>query len=214
MPRGVSRLLAMGVGALLSAGDVAFPDTAAHAATVETSGAAQCAAKGFSIDADPKGTNVRSAPRVNAPVIGHLAPLTYPGGDKSAGVLVGPEFEIVGARDGWLLIQRPGEPDDLKLDAAYAAEGRGWISGRLVGTALGAQTLRAAPRHDAPIVARMQGENWGPDSVKVTAVHACQDKYVEVTATPPGGKSVRGWSWMPCSSQLTTCDRGGEQLDN
>jgi hypothetical protein len=214
MPRGVSRLLAMGVGALLLTCGLALPEAAARAATVETSGAAQCDAKGFSIDADPKGTNVRSAPRVNAPVIGRLAPLAYPGGDKSAGVLVGPEFEIVGAKDGWLLIQRPGDSDDFKLDAAYAAEGRGWISGRLVGTQLGAQSLRAAPRRDAPIVTRMRGENWGPDSVKVAAVHACQDKYVEVTATPPGGKSVRGWSWMPCSSQLTTCDRGGEQLDN
>ena len=32
--------------------------------------------RGFSIDPDPKGTNVRSAPRANAPVIGRLAPRT------------------------------------------------------------------------------------------------------------------------------------------
>ncbi len=91
MPRGVSRLLAMGVGALLLTCGLALPEAAARAATVETSGAAQCDAKGFSSYADPA-TNVRSAPRVNAPVI--VAPLAYPGGDKSAGVLVGPEFEI------------------------------------------------------------------------------------------------------------------------
>ena len=30
----------------------------------------------FAIDPDPRGTNVRSAPRANASVIGHLVPLT------------------------------------------------------------------------------------------------------------------------------------------
>jgi hypothetical protein len=212
MRRSGLKLSAAGLGVFVLAAP-AFSE-AARAASVETTGAAQCAARGFSIDPDPKGANLRSAPRANAPVIGRLAPLAYPDNDKRAGVLVGPEFAIVGAKDGWLLIQGPGEPGDFKLDAAYAAEGRGWISGRLVGAQLGAQTLRAAPRHDAAVIVRMIGENWGPDSVKVTAVHACLDKYVEVTTAPPGGKSVRGWSWAPCSSQLTTCDRSGEQLDN
>ena len=54
----------------------------------------------------------------------------------------------------------------------------------------------------------MAGDSWGPDSVTVSAVHACQGDYIEVTATPIGGKPVRGWSFKPCSSQLTTCDGG------
>jgi hypothetical protein len=40
----------------------------------------------------------------------------------------------------------------------------------------------------------------------VSAVHGCQGTYLEVTATPIGGKPARGWSDKPCASQLTTCD--------
>jgi hypothetical protein len=97
----------------------------------------------------------------------------------------------------------------LKLDPAYAAAGRGWISGRLAGATLVSERLRGAPRLDAPIVARMSGENWGPDSVAVKAIHACAGRYVEVTGVPIGGKAVRGWSYSPCSNQLTTCDHSG-----
>ena len=49
---------------------------AAAAEPIDTTGATQCEASGFSIDPDPKGTNLRSAPRANAPVIGRLAPRT------------------------------------------------------------------------------------------------------------------------------------------
>jgi hypothetical protein len=48
----------------------------------------------------------------------------------------------------------------------------------------------------------------GPDSVDISAIHGCQGKYVEVTAKPPKGQPVRGWSYLPCSLQLTTCDGG------
>jgi hypothetical protein len=40
----------------------------------------------------------------------------------------------------------------------------------------------------------------------VSAVHGCDGQYVEVTATPSGGKPLRGWSYAPCANQLTTCD--------
>jgi hypothetical protein len=43
---------------------------------LDTSGATQCQASGYATDKDPRGTNVRSAPRADAPVIGHLAPFT------------------------------------------------------------------------------------------------------------------------------------------
>jgi len=154
--------------AALLAGAVIFAGVSAHAAPIDTSGASQCKARGFSIDTDPNGTNIRSAPRADAPVIGHLsarvrlAPNTY----------TGPEFEIVGSKDGWLLIRSANPATDLKLEAANEADGRGWISGRLVGVTLASEPLRAAPRRDAAIVAHPSGENWGPDSVLVSVVHA------------------------------------------
>ena len=137
-------------------------------------------------------------------MIGRLAPRVRLGPGEYTGV----EFEIVGSKDGWLLIQSADPATDFKLDAAHAADRRGWISGKLTGVTLATRPLRAAPRRDAAIVAHLSGENWGPDSVRVTVVHACQDRYVEVTGTPViGRKRLHGWSWRPCSNQLTTCDR-------
>ena len=112
---------------------------------------------GFSIDPDPKGTNVRSAPRADAPVIGHLAPRVRVTPVETTGVT----FEILGSKDGWLLIRDGNPATDFTLDPANADDGRGWVSGRLVGTTLGAADLRAAPRRDAPVVADFRRTRLG-----------------------------------------------------
>jgi len=191
--------------ALLLGLGLAAVQAEAKAPPLDTTGASQCQTRGFSVDPDPRGTNLRSAPRADAAVIGRLAPLTRVAPDTSTGV----EFEIVGSKDGWLLIRNGSPAADFTLDAAHEADGRGWVSGRLVGVTLGRRQLRSAPHRDASVVADLLGPDWGPDSVAVSAIHACLNKYVEVTATLPGGKRLRGWSWAPCSSQLTTCDSGG-----
>jgi len=184
---------------------LALAPVAAAAQPLDTAGAAACEVRGFAIDRDPKGTNVRSAPSANAPIIGHLVPMIRVDKDEYSGV----EFDIVAFKDGWFLI-RDGDPrDGLTFNAAHAADGRGWISARLVSVQLRVVALRAAPRRDAPEVAHLRGENWGPDSGEVSAVHACRGPYMEVTTIPYGRKTaVRGWSYKPCSSQLTTCDGG------
>jgi hypothetical protein len=175
--------------------------TQAAAAPIETAGATQCEVTGFSIDPDPKGTNVRSAPRADALVIGHLAPRVRVTPVETTGVT----FKILGAKDGWLLI-RDGYPStDFTLDPANAEDGRGWVSGRLVGTTLVAVYLRTAPRWDASAVANFGGPGSSPESVVVSTVHGCRGKYVEVTGTPLNGKAVRGWSYGPCAAQLTSC---------
>jgi hypothetical protein len=176
--------------------------TQVAAAPLETAGATQCEVSGFSIDPDPKGTNVRSAPRANAPVIGHLAPRVRVTPVETTGVT----FKILGSRDGWLLIRDGSPSESFTLDPANAEDGRGWVSGKLVGTTLAAVSLRTAPRWDAPVVANFSMPSSSPVSVAVSTVHGCRGKYVEVTGTPLKGKTVRGWSYSPCSSQLTTCD--------
>jgi hypothetical protein len=186
-------LLGLGLGA-----------TQAAAVPIETAGITRCEVSGFSIDPDPKGTNVRSAPRANAPVIGHLAPRVRITPVETTGV----RFKILGSKDGWLLIGDGSPPSDVTLDPANAEDGRGWVSGRLVGTTLAAVSLRAAPRWDAPVVANFAMPASSPDSVVVSTVHGCLGKYVEVTGTPTNGKTVRGWSYGACSSELTTCDPG------
>ena len=178
--------------------------TQAVAAPIETAGATQCEVSGFSIDPDAKGTNVRSAPRANAPVIGHLAPRVRVTPVETTGVT----FKILGSRDGWLLIRDGSPSESFTLDPANAEDGRGWVSGKLVGTTLAAVSLRTAPRWDAPVVANFAMPSSSPVSVAVSTIHGCRGKYVEVTGTPLNDKTVRGWSYSPCSSQLTTCDPG------
>jgi hypothetical protein len=175
--------------------------TQAAAAPIETAGATQCEVSGFSIDPDPKGTNVRSAPRADAPIIGHLAPRVRVTPVETTGVT----FKILGSKDGWLLIRDGSPPTDFTLDPANAGDGRGWVSGRLVGTTLVAVYLRTAPRWDASAVANFGGPSSSPESVVVSTVHGCRGKYVEVTGSPLSGKTVRGWSYGPCSAQLTSC---------
>ena len=194
-------LLAVMLGGLLAS----TPAEAQTPPPLETTGATSCEVRGFATDLDSTGSNLRSAPRFDAQIIGHVPPLLNIGQNTWTGA----EFEIVGSKDGWLLVRNGERDSDLKLDAAHAEDGRGWLSARLVGTSLRMAAFRPGAAADAPLVARMAGDGWGPDSATVSAVHACQGAYIEVTATPIGGKPVRGWSFKPCSSQLTTCDGGG-----
>jgi hypothetical protein len=174
------------------------PIGAAQAAGVEAAGASVCLIKAFAIDRDPKGSNIRSAPRADAPVIAHLPPLWH----LDPSTLAGAEFEVVGSRDGWLLIQNP-KAVQYDNKTARLFDGQGWISGALVAVTIDDGPLLARPSADAPVVAK--SENGSYD---VKRVHGCLGKFVEVTATPNGGKATRGWSRRSCASQLTTCDNG------
>ena len=69
LSRVTRRLFVVALGGLPACAHVA-----ANAAPVETTGASQCRARGFATELDPVGTNVRSAPRADAPVIGRVAP--------------------------------------------------------------------------------------------------------------------------------------------
>ena len=182
----------------------------AFATPIDTDGASRCRTAGYLKDADSRGTNVRGAPRANAPIIGHLPPPApiEPGSDE----IVGAEFDIIGAKDGWLLIDnaRPGS------DAKMAFKGPGWISSRLVGMTLGADLLRVAPDVDAKVIAKLSGElkdgnAYGADSYEILAVHGCDSHFVDVTiklapSIVPDAKPMRGWVEKACSTQLTTCD--------
>ena len=74
---------------------------AAPKLVADRAGASHCTIAGFLSDTDPKGADVRNAPRADAPVMGHLPPRApiLPGAPD----FVGAEFEIIGSREGWLL---------------------------------------------------------------------------------------------------------------
>ena len=182
----------------------------ALATLIETAGASQCDTRGYNKDTDPRGTNLRAAPSAQAPIVGHLPPRQpiEPGADD----LVGAEFDIIGARDGWLLIRDAHAGPDDKL----VFKGPGWISGRLVGFTLGGGVLRDAPDVDAKVIAKLPGElkdgsAYGPDSYEIVAVHGCFSHFVDVTiklapSIAPKAKPLRGWNERACSTQVTTCD--------
>jgi hypothetical protein len=162
--------------------------------------------RAFATDPDPTGSNIRSAPRPSAAVIGHLPPRQSLGGDDYASA----EFDVIGSKDGWLLIQNARAA--TKGAEVQIFVGPGWISGGLAGVLLGSPALRAEPRQNAATRVRLTNEtkNWGPNSYRVARIHGCFGEFIEATTTPPLGPAVRGWSYRPCASQLTTCDRGVE----
>src|SRR5262245_43838761 len=107
------------------------PDLA-NAVPLDTAGMTRCEADGFGIDRDPKGSNLRSAPRADAPIIGHMAPMVQIEKDTWTGTT----FRILGYKDGWFLVTDPSPIDGIKLAADHADDGRAWLSAKLVGTTL------------------------------------------------------------------------------
>ncbi|TMJ59186.1 MAG: SH3 domain-containing protein [Alphaproteobacteria bacterium] len=182
--------------------------------TAETS----CAVRGFATDRDPKGSNIRSQPRATAPIVGRLPPL-FP---LTSADIVGAEFEIIGSKNGWLLIRNADAAIDKQGNGKRVFKGPGWISGRLAGATLGMPELRAAPNRDAAIVARLYDadKGWGPDSFGVTRIHACDGDYVDRfgagavlvhrsgrSATERFGYRPRRESQLPADARRPRCRR-------
>ena len=185
----------------------------ARLVAADTTGATHCTLRGYSTDPDPKGTNVRAGPSADAPVIGRLPPRGPMVPNDNTSEIVGPEFDIVGSKDGWLLIRNAGGTSED--DDAVHFPGPGWISGGLVGFTIGSPELRAAPAAGAEVIMRLGGESkgtaYGADSFGVIRVHGCQQHFADVTIRPPRGlglppQPIRGWVGRVCGNQLTTCD--------
>ena len=183
---------------------------AAHAAAVDMAGVSKCDLKGFSVEPDPKGTNVRSAPSVNAPIIGHLPPRHY---EREADLTIGAEFDVLGSKDGWILIEN-AEDGKIGEESTFRFKGPGWIFGGAVGFDLGSP-LRAGPSADAKIAANLEDGDHaiGWDTYVVRRTHACTGHFADLTVQlPPAIKKnatpLRGWASHLCQGQLTTCDPG------
>src|SRR5690606_21423301 len=110
--------------------------------------------------------------------------------------------------EGWLLDYIFDEP----LETVFAGEG--WVSGRYLGLRLNYRHLHNGPSFERPVVATLIGSRdgypYGPDSFAVTRVYACRRSWVDVEGaiTVDGnaeGPTLRGWTVMTCSNQVTTC---------
>jgi hypothetical protein len=151
-----------------------------------------CWLNAFSIDTDPQGTNIRAAPDRNAPIITKI-----PGERDEAGNKIGPEFQVIGSVDGWLLIRQVTWAG-YDLNEKLIFNGLGWIAAGLVSFSAEDPWLRSAPRADA---SRVRGfspdENAAPglevNDAIIKRVHHCSGSFVDVDLEAPDGRKARGW---------------------
>jgi hypothetical protein len=177
-------------------------------------GVEPCSLGAWSIDTDPKGLNVRAAPDSKAQVLGIVPPPRKMPKSREA---FGPEpvrseFKIVGAKDGWFLIDKieaPGVPYDevYPRNLPQPFKGRGWVNGRMVGAALAngglpEGRLYASPHVDSASQEIMDkhGNRIGADTPPRRLL-ACSGWWGLVEMD--GGQ--RGWWRSLCSNQVTNC---------
>lgn len=159
-----------------------------------------CSFSAHTIDPDPAGTNVRSAPSATASI---LATLPQEAGEGDAAF--SPEFDVIGFKRGWFLIENVavGHYGDEPVRTIF--KGPGWVAAKLVGFTINDHRLREEPGGSAKIVAELTGADWGPDSAIVKKVHDCSGAFVDVTVETPDGAERRGWATGLCANQVTTC---------
>lgn len=158
-----------------------------------------CNIQAYTADPDPAGTNVRAGPSKTAPVVVRL-----PQGTKGDPQFT-PEVVVAEFRDGWAWISRATLVDyDAGTDKVLF-RGQGWISGKLLSTALNRPGLHARPDDASPEIVRLMGEDWGADSVQVLSIEDCLGDFVKVVAKLPDGRIFTGWADGVCSNQVTTC---------
>jgi hypothetical protein len=190
--------------ALIAAGIAALCASPAVAQPVQTAGATACAIEGWSADPDPAGLNVRAAPNKDAKVIGRI-----PAARDQAGDTYSAEFDIVGSRDGWLLIRNAHFADygDGKGDKAVFA-GPGWVFADKVRFLINSIDLRKSPSAGAPVMAKLsaRGGASGPDSANIDHVYGCSGDFADVAVHMEHQSPTRGWATRICSNQVTTCN--------
>lgn len=169
----------------------------AAAEPVDTSGATACSIAGWSADRDPAGLNVRAAPRKDAPILATLPP--------EAEYAV--EFDIIGSRDGWLLIRNAQMPSYGDAPDKPVFAGPGWVYADKVRFLINDPALRSLPKPDAPIVLPLHNADHseGPDSASIDHVFGCSGAFAEIEAHMSKGPRKRGWATHICSNQVTTC---------
>ena len=177
--------------------------SAAFAQPVQTAGVTACAITGWSGDPDPAGLNVRAAPNKDAKVIGRI-----PAARDQAGDTYSAEFDIVGSRDGWLLIRNAHFADygGGKGDQVVFV-GPGWVFADKVRFLINSIDLHRSPGADAPVVAKLsaRGGASGPDSANIDHVYGCSGAFAEIAVHMEHQSPTRGWATGICSNQVTTC---------
>ncbi|WP_158818345.1 hypothetical protein [Methylocapsa sp. S129] len=164
--RGMSILVVASVVGVLAAGPA--------------QGKTACAFKAQSADKSARGLALHETPNASAKVLGYISNVE----EKDQGP-VGASVQVLGAEDGWLLIE--------------SAVGKGWVEGRSLTTRLFRETLKAAPDNAAPDLAYLIGNSensstayFEPFTVPVSRIVDCAGPWLEVEIRQPGVKTVAG----------------------
>lgn len=171
----------------------------ARAASVDTKVTTPCAFSAWSTDKDPAGLNVRAAP-----IVGKL-PAPRASGDYAV------EFQVIGSRDGWLLIRQAKRVDyDGGGPDTQVFAGPGWVSGTKVGFEINDARVYAAPDAAAKVTAQLLDTSdpngiYGADAAVVDRVFSCSGGFADVQLHMPKGAPIRGWVARLCANQVTTC---------
>jgi hypothetical protein len=195
--RSIATVLLLSASAVLTAG------APASAVEIEKP-ATTCAFRAWS--KDPGRLNVRAAPRADGAVIARLPPPLRDGSDSYS-----PEMKIIGAKNGWLLIDGAEIPELGVGKAGPPFLGRGWVSGAMVDVSAQDERVRSAPDAAATVVdAPREDAARGKEFLKLRRIWSCQGKWAEVEgdfvfeAADPG-RRARGWVTELCGNQVTTC---------
>ena len=94
----------------------------------------------------------------------------------------GAEFEVIGSKNGWLLIRNAESGQYGDGNGKIVFKGPGWISGALVSFTINDSDMRSDPSPNAKVIAKLAGDNgaggvWGPDSFGVTRVYGCLRRF-------------------------------------
>lgn len=188
---------------LLSATAVLSAGASASAVEIEKP-ATTCTFRAWS--KDPGRLNVRAAPRADGAVIARLPPPLRDGSESFA-----PEMKIIGAKNGWLLIDGAEIPELGVGKAGPPFLGRGWVSGTMVDVSAQDERVRSAPDAAATVVdAPREDSARGKEFLNLRRIWSCQGRWAEVEGdfvfeTTEPGRRARGWVTELCGNQVTTC---------
>jgi hypothetical protein len=137
---------------------------------------------------DPKGLNVRAAPKV-AP--GNVVGVLKPDGEWTT-------VHVIGNQGDWFLIDGAEMvDDDAPTGMRNAFKGKGWVHGSKVGgVEIEPRDVLSAPAQGAKPLMR------GSDTSRTARLEvvACQGKFLQLQ-----GRGIKGWASRYCTNQRTTC---------
>lgn len=179
-------------------------------------GVEPCRIGGWTLNNDPQGAPVRAEPhfraavrdRLSAPFVPDVAVPSLPGGIRT-------EFDIIGYKDGWFLIENARRHVSAYLSEAGRQhdvfhDGRGWISAGEVGgtvadTGMPLATLLQSPHVDAGAAASELERKVRPPVTQraIRSIRACSANWAKVEDDHDG----YGWWRGICSDQRGNCAR-------